>query len=50
MTTMEEVIGEDARAILEIADLQDRDLDRILDGIRHRARNIIQTLQDGDPA
>lgn len=49
MTTMEEAIAEDARSILIVADLQDRDFDEILDGIRHRARSILQTLEEGDP-
>jgi hypothetical protein len=47
--TMESAIAMDAAAILEIADLQDRDLDHILQGIRDRANNILATLNEGGP-
>lgn len=49
MTTMEECIAADVADILEIAELQDRDIDQILDGIKCRARAILVTLEEGDP-
>lgn len=47
--TMESAIAEEARAIITLCGLQDRDFTDILDGIAHKARNILQTLNEGDP-
>lgn len=49
MTTMEEVIEAEARAIKELADADCYSLDQLLDGIKRKADNIIKTLQEGDP-
>lgn len=50
MTTMEEIIAEEARAIKELCDADCFSLEQMIDGIKAKADNILRTLEEGDPS
>jgi hypothetical protein len=49
MTTMEEIIADEARSIKKLADADCFSLKQLLDGIKIKADNILRTLEEGDP-
>jgi hypothetical protein len=49
MTTMEEAIAFEARAIKELCDADGFSLSQMIDGIKAKADNIMKTLEEGDP-
>jgi hypothetical protein len=49
MTTMEEIIAENANRIIFLSEDQSRDVVPIMRDIRAEAENILKTLEEGDP-
>lgn len=49
MDTMEEIIAWEARVIVELCDADSYSLEQMIDGIKAKARNILKTLEEGDP-